>query len=148
MVFESLKSKWSQKRAIAELSKSPLVTTGRDTIARVWSDVPLVKQQHSKEFIENIARQMMERVIAVATAQNPLMANRQELGAMTVAAANFQVLVLVLDPAPADDPTGLRGLLGITGELRQHLPAIAKTDHELQELLHARTGIVDGRGHP
>jgi hypothetical protein len=137
-MFESLTNRWSQKKAIRELLKNPLVTTGRDSIAKFWSDLPAVKQQYSKEFIENVARQMMDRVVTVATAHDPLMANRQELGGMTVAAANFQVLVL--DPAPADDPTGLRGLLGITGELRRYLPDVAKSDDELQEILHGLPG--------
>jgi hypothetical protein len=44
--------------------------------------------------------------------------------------ADFQVLVI--EPAPADDPTGLRAVEGITGALKAHLPAIVEQDDSLR----------------
>ena len=44
---------------------------------------------------------------------------------------------MVIDPPPAEDLTGLRGQLGITGELKAHLLELAKKDKGLREFMHA-----------
>ena len=77
---------------------------------------------------------MMHEVITIASSPNPLMANRERLAAQLFEYARFQAIVL--EPAPASDPTGLRGQPGITGEIRAHALERVKVDKELQEFMH------------
>jgi len=121
------------KRAAGNLLKSPIAVAGRDAIHSHWTNAPF-KGEHSSEFMANIAAQLMARVVEVAAASDPVAANREHLLAMVIEAARYEVLVIA--PPPAPDPVGIRGLLGITGELRARLPLIVEHDTNLQEQIH------------
>jgi hypothetical protein len=54
------------------------------------------------------------------------MANREMLVSTVVEMAHFQVLVM--EPPPIEDPTGLRGQLGITGVLSRSTKAARHTE--------------------
>lgn len=133
-MFKKLQMKLAERRAHAELSKNPIVEMGRKAIGTYWLDKPHLKQQHSKEYLDNVAGQLMERVVQIATAQDPVAANRKELVGMTSAAADYDVLIL--DPPPTEDETGIRGILGISGELRAHLEELVTINKYLADEFH------------
>ena len=53
--------------------------------------------------------------------------------------------VLVIPPPPADDKSGLRGLPGITGELKTHITKLAHDNMSLRSDLHASPHFDDAR---
>jgi hypothetical protein len=133
-MLEQWRQKQAEKKVVKELLKNPIVQAGRDAINAYLTDYPELRKQHSKEFIDNVGRQLMARGVQVAGAANPVAANREQLVGMTFAAAQFQVLVL--EPPPVPDPTGLRGRLGISGELRAHLVTLVPHILEIEDLMH------------
>ncbi|MCX5635399.1 MAG: hypothetical protein NTW55_06155, partial [Planctomycetota bacterium] len=81
------------------------------------------------------AEKMMKEVIEIATSINPMMANREMLTNYIIEYARLEVLII--NPPPAEDETGLRGQPGITGELKAHLFELAQKDKTLREFMHA-----------
>jgi hypothetical protein len=75
---------------------------------------------------------MIQEIIKVAVSPDPRMANRKKLADSVVEMAQFQVLVI--DPPPAEDQTGLRGQVGITGELKGRLLDLYRIDGGLQKV--------------
>ncbi len=108
---------------------------GRTAIETCWTGNHEVIKVFSDKFVKRHAEEMVEEVVKVATSPNPRMANRERLTSCVIELAQFQVLII--DPPPTDDPTGLRGRPGITGELKVHLLEIAQKDKKLREFMHA-----------
>lgn len=77
----------------------------------------------------------MESVVEIATSPNPRMANRERLINCVLEAARFNVLTF--DPPPGEDMTGIRGQVGISGELEAHITQIAKMDKNIRTFLHS-----------
>jgi hypothetical protein len=134
-MFAKLAQWWETEKVKGQLLKDPLIVQARESIARNWSDSPIITSRYSEEFRNNQASQFMERAIQVATSSNRVAANRAELSGMAIATANYQVLIL--EPEPAPDVTGVRGRLGITGELRPHYRALIELDSTLAEMAHS-----------
>lgn len=112
----------------------PAIQYGRQAIDDYWTSNRELIKDFSDRFIKHHAEKMMEEVTKVATSPDPRMANKK-LASLIIEFAQFQVLVI--DPPPADDPTGLRGQPGITGELKAHLFDLAQKDERLREYMHA-----------
>ena len=77
-----------------------------------------------------MSREMFLEINAVCNAADPFMACREKLAASMMKFAAYQVLMV--PPEPQDDPSGLRGLPGITGELRAQSRKIIETNYELR----------------
>ncbi len=108
---------------------------GRTAIETCWTGNHEVSKDFSDQFVKRVAEEMIEEVAKVVTSPDPRMANRERLTSCVIELAQFQVLVI--DPPPAEDPTGLRGQPGITGELKAHLLELAQKDKGLREFMHA-----------
>jgi hypothetical protein len=113
----------------------PAIQIGRIAIETYWTCDHEVLNLFSKQFIEHHAEMMREEVLKIAFSPDPRMANRERLTSCVIELAQFQVLII--NPPPAEDPTGLRGQPGITGELRAHLLELAQKDKGLREFMHA-----------
>lgn len=88
-----------------------------------------------------LARQLYLDLHEVFNAASPIEVNRQKLAAQVLQMAMYQVLVI---PAPPKtDITQMRGLPGISGELRQHLKRIVRASAELHEALFADAESFD-----
>lgn len=128
------------KKLVADLvvhqtSEMPAIQIGRYAIETYWTgNYEVIKYFFSYQFVKQRAEQMLEEVVKVATSPDPRMANRERLTSCVVEFAQFQVLVI--DPPPAEDPTGLRGQPGITGELKAHLLELAQKHKRLREFMH------------
>jgi hypothetical protein len=121
--------------AVHRLNQMPAIQYGRQAIDTYWTDNRELIKDFSDQMVKRQAAKMMEEVMNVATSSDPRMANREKLTNCLIEYAQFQVLVI--DPPLADDPTGLRGQPGITGELKAHLFELAQKDKELREFMHA-----------
>lgn len=108
---------------------------GRTAIETCWTGNHEVIKDFSGQFVKRVAEEMMEEVAKVVTSPDPRMANRERLTSCVIELVQFQVLVIA--PPPAEDPTGLRGQPGITGELKAHLLELAQKDKGLRDFMHA-----------
>ncbi|MBC8751291.1 MULTISPECIES: hypothetical protein [Paraburkholderia] len=95
----------------------------------------------TQEFKDSQAKAWAENILAVLKAPDPIHAVREEVTALIFDCARFQVLVL--DAAPNPDPTGLRGWLGISGELRHHLDLLSTTDTYLADCVRSNSGVAN-----
>lgn len=121
--------------AIRRLNSFPIVQDGRLAIDSCWTNHRDLVKDFSLPFVHEQATKMMDSVIAIAVSPDPRMANRQRLTECVLELAQFQVLVM--EPPPVPDPTGLRDQPGITGELRAHLVELAHKDRGLKEFMHS-----------
>ena len=119
---------------ISDEMKTPL-DIGRTAIETCWTGHHEVIKDFSDQFIKRVAEEMIDEVAKVVTSPDPRMANRERLTSCVMELAQFQVLVI--DPPPTEDPTGLRGQPGITGELKAHLLELAQKDKGLREFMYA-----------
>lgn len=137
-----LADKVSTSVAVHRLGRDPVVQMGREAIRLNWTASPEMKQTFrslSKDFVPNIATQMMQTVIGIAAAQDPRMANRQRLVEVVLQLALFTVLLL--RPPPHPDATGLRGRPGITGELWERMPELVRKNKELRDFFVPMGGV-------
>ena len=99
-----------------------------DLINRFWVNNKSASDHYAKAVVKNIAEKMMEDCRQVLAATDPIMTNRQLLAESVLRCAKFQVMLI--SPVPEHDGTGLRGQLGITGELKPKILEIIKSDKE------------------
>ena len=112
-----------QQRA-TELTANPLIRFGVEAIRTYWTEQPDIKRHRTPDFLKKVAARLTDELIKVAHADDPLMYNRGKIVQFGTMAASWQVLLI--DPAPRPDPTGLRGRSGISGQLGAYL-------HELRD---------------
>lgn len=137
-MFGTLVERFASNLSIRRLSRLPAVKTGRQAIEEYWTGNQDVIRGFPLAFVKKAAGEMMEAVLKVAVSPDPRMANRERLTNYVLGKAHWQVLVI--DPYPADDPTGLRGQPGITGGLKAKLLEVAQKDKELKECLYGLGG--------
>lgn len=101
-----------------------------DLINRFWVNNKSANDQHSKTMVKNVADKMMADCLKVLASTEPIKVNRQLLADSVLLCAKFQVLLI--PPVPEKDGTGLRGYLGMTGELKSKIMEIIKIDKEFE----------------
>lgn len=120
---------------IAQSSNSPFVQHEGEALAvelinRFWVNNKAANEHHSKAMVKNVAEKMMEDCRKVLSGPDPIMVNRQLLAESVLRCAKLQVLLI--SPVPEPDGTGLRGHLGMTGELKSRILDIVKIDKEFE----------------
>ena len=90
-----------------------------------------LRQHLSAETIQKLSEGLWERVQRICTAQDRFKEMRFLLSDVTLDFARFQVLVI--DPTPASDPTGMRGGL-VTGELKPIVRQIVQADEDMKAM--------------
>jgi hypothetical protein len=103
----------------------------RTSIAMNWTHNKSVNAGWSAEFIQRQAEEMLESAIVTMTKPDPRMAIRERLSELLIHFAELQVLVM--EPPPEEDITGLRGMPGITGELKAHLWELWQQDKKFKD---------------
>ena len=99
-----------------------------DLINRFWVNNNSTNDRQAKAMVKKVAEKMMEDCRKVLSSPTPVMSNRQLLAESVLRCAKLQVLVI--SPEPEHDGSGLRGHLGITGELKAKILEVIKTDKE------------------
>jgi len=125
---------WAAKDQIAD---DPILRAALARSSVVYNSLPL-KDHISEKTSNNLSTQIVEHIYGIICAEKPILKCREELAVAVLEYAKYQVLVL--PPEPEDDPTGLRGTQGITGELMPQLLEIAEKNKDIRELMY---GIVD-----
>ncbi len=101
-----------------------------ELINRFWVGNKSANDHHAKVMIKSVAEKMMADCRKVMSSTEPIMANRQLLAESILRCAKLQVLLI--SPVPEHDGTGLRGHLGISGELKTKILEVIKTDKEFE----------------
>lgn len=118
----------------AEVLSNPYFSTLQLALDSYWSNNELVIKNFSEEGRSNYRKQLVDEAMVIAGSENPVQTLREHLAEAVMEVAKYQVLVIPLAPEP--DGTGLRGVLGISGELKAHLLEIARASKPLREWLH------------
>jgi len=108
--------------------------------ARVYEQIPL------RDFIDEarrsqLARELFLEVNAICNTIDPVVACRDRFAATVLQLAMFQVLMI--PPPPEDDPSGLRGQPGISGQLKEHLAALSLKNDDLRSAVRQHTDAQD-----
>jgi len=124
-----------EAKQTAEALQNPFIAT-LDVASKIyWSENPSLRTSVNSELRAEVHKQLVEEGLAVAQATNPVQMLRERLADAVIEAAQFQVLVI--PPPPEEDASGLRGALGISGELKGNLLELAQKSKPLREWLHA-----------
>ena len=102
----------------------------------LYEQIPL-KDYITEETRDDLGRLLFLEIDAICNAADPVMACRDRLATTMLKFASYQVLVI--PPAPEEDPSGLRGQPGITGELREQLVQIVQKNDKLRREIYEAT---------
>jgi hypothetical protein len=127
-LIRNLIKKWGNRKAVNVQANHPENPLARESIQKVWINNE-ISNDFSKEFIDDIASQMMKEVMEILSSPNPFLLNRIRLAASVVDLAEYQVLVM--EPAPSPDLTGLRDS-EVTGELKARLDKLSTLKNHLR----------------
>ncbi len=128
------------RTAVESQRKNPVLASVVQKSAEIYSQIPL-RDFLSEEQRAEKARELYLLINRICNSKNPAVACREQYaGAMRQFAA-YQVLMI--RPAPEEDPSGLRGQPGISGALHEHLVALFEKNDDLRA---ARFGVSDGGG--
>lgn len=126
--------KWFKARReakqLAEMLKNPFLLALRTAVEAYWQHQPGVSNQFSQETLDRIGGQLVDEGLAIAQSENPAMENRKRLCDAVLEAARLQVLIM--PPPPEEDVTGMRGKLGVSGELKARMIEIVQADKDLR----------------
>ncbi len=117
----------SNQGALEQLKGEALAV---DLINKFWVKNKAANNNHAKAMVKNVAEKMMEDCRKVFASNTPILVNRQLLAESVLQCAKFQVLVI--PPHPEHDVSGLRGHLGISGELKAKILEIIKLDKDFE----------------
>jgi len=101
-----------------------------ELINRFWTKNKSANANHAKAMIKNVAEKMLQDCHKIFASPDPILLNRQLLAESVLQCAKLQVLLI--SPQPERDASGLRGNLGITGELKAKILEIIKIDKEFE----------------
>ena len=87
----------------------------------------------STEARGSVAQQLLAVVTQIATAPNPALANRESIFNAAHEMAKYDVLNL--DVGRVHENPWLRGVDGVTGELRDRIGELVKLDSDLKEMM-------------
>lgn len=97
---------------------------------RVLLEVIPLRQNMSREGLAELVQRLMSDVAEIENTDNRSKAVRTMLCDRTLWLANYQVIVM--EPEPSPDPTGLRAMGGVTGQLKARVFDLFKADQEIE----------------
>ena len=118
-----LRKIFTGKTAIETNRDNPVLHAVVRKSAVIYDQIPL-RDYITEETRSELSRQLFLEINAICNAADPVMACRDKLATAMLKFASYQVLVI--PPAPEEDPSGLRGQPGITGELKEQLVQIVQ----------------------
>ncbi len=135
-MFSRLRNFFFAKTAVEVSRDNPHLQAAVKKAAVVYRDIPL------RDFITEQRRAELSRVLyleifGVCNSLDPILTCRDRLAAAMLKYASYQVLVI--PPAPEDDPSGLRGLSGISGELKSRLVEVVRRSESLRAEVYEET---------
>ena len=120
---------FTRQTAVEANRENPVLHTVVRKSAVIYDQIPL-RDYITEETRSELGRQLFLKINAVCNAADPIMACRDKLATAMLKFASYQVLVI--PPVPEEDPSGLRGQPGITGELKGQLLQIVQKNDDLR----------------
>jgi hypothetical protein len=130
-----LKVPWKIRTHPAFLTSMAASADAFDKLSLKQYMKPADKDRHSQH--------LFGIVVSTLQASNQIAACRAQFVPVVEDFARWQVLLIPPEPEP--DVTGLRGMPGVTGELRSHLLAIAGKDPEVHQAVMADRAATDAQ---
>lgn len=128
-MFSWLRRWFGARTAVEKQRQDPVLRSVVQKSAQIYDRIPL-RDFISEERRTQMARELYLLVNRICSAKNPASACREKYAAAMLDLAAYQVLMI--RPAPAEDPSGLRGQPGITGELHAYLVDLFKKNDRLR----------------
>ena len=128
-MFRLLRRLFGGRTAVEARRDNPVLHAVVRKSSVLYEQIPL-KDYITEETRGELGRLLFLEIDAICNAADPVMACRDRLATTMLKFASYQVLVI--PPAPEEDPSGLRGQPGITGELREQLVQIVQKNDKLR----------------
>lgn len=112
----------NEKAALSELAL--------DRIRFLLKTIPL-REHMSEAGINQLVQHVLDDVTLIERSAHPAMAVRLALADRALALANYQVIVM--EPEPTPDPTGLRAMGGVTGQIKPRVFDLFKAAPEIEQ---------------
>ena len=132
---------FSRRTAVGEGRLNPALQSAVQHAAVIFDELP-GRNFISERVRHRLARELYLDLHEIFTAQSPVDTARQKLAPQVLRFSLFKVLLI--PPPPQPDPSGLRGLPGITGELKPHFSDIARHNSDLHSVLFENSESEDG----
>jgi len=116
--------------------ENPVLHAAVKKSAVLYDQIPL-RDYITEEDRHELSRQLFLEIHRICSALDPVLACRDKLVKTMLKFASYQVLVI--PPAPEEDPSGLRGQPGITGELKARLDQVVQRNEELRAEMYEAT---------
>lgn len=97
---------------------------------RVLLDMIPLRQNMSRDGLKAVIQRVMDDVADIEKSESPIRAVRTALCDRTLWLSNYQVIVM--EPEPSPDPTGLRAMGGVTGQIKARVFDLFKADAEIE----------------
>ena len=137
-MFSWLRELLGARTAVETRRKNPLLNAVVRESAVVYDQIPL-RDFITEETRADLGRQLFLEIDAICNAADPVLACRAKLATTMLKFACYQVLVI--PPAPEEDPSGLRGQPGITGQLKEQLLQIVQKNDALRAEMYGETDL-------
>jgi len=135
-VLARLRKIFTGKTAVEANRDNPLLRAVVSKSAVIYDQIPL-RDHITEETRIEMGRQLFLEINGICNAASPFMACRDKLASTMLKFASYQVLVI--PPAPEEDPSGLRGQPGVTGELKEQVARIARKNDGLSAEMREET---------
>ena len=136
-----LRGLFGASTAVRAGQENPVLHAVVTQSAVIFEQTPL-RDYITEEERSELSRQLFLEINSVCNATDPMLAGRNKLATTMLKFASYQVLVI--PPAPEEDPSGLRGQPGITGQLKERLLQIVQKNDVLRAEMH---GATDSRSY-
>lgn len=124
------------RTAVEAGHENPVLHAAVRKSSAIYDQIPLC-DYITEETRSELSRQLFREIYAICNASNPMLACRDKLATAMLKFASYQVLVI--PPAPEEDPSGLRGQPGITGNLKERLVQIVQKNNSLRSEMYEAT---------
>jgi hypothetical protein len=135
-MFGKLIETWQARKAVKLIENHPILGEALRYLRNAANDT---SQGFGKYYSDDGKAQIVTRIIdemqQLLAGPNPAQAIRMRTCEFMLITAETQVLVI--DPPPAPDVTGLRNFEGITGELQARIPELTKANEGLEKFFYS-----------
>lgn len=131
-MFDKLKKLFRRRTAVRKAQDNPVLHAIVQCASEIYGRIPLgdlIDEAASND----LSRDLFLEIHDICNAAEPVTACRDKLVPTMLNFAALQVLMIL--PAPEEDPSDLRSLPGVTGELQSHLVDLFEKDADLRSLL-------------
>jgi hypothetical protein len=133
-----LRSLSGVRTAAAVGRENPILDAAVKKSAVIYDEISL-RDYITEEKRAELGRQLFLEINEICNAANPILACRDKLATTMLKFARYQVLVI--PPPPEEDPSGLRGQPGISGQLKERLVQIVQKNDGLRSEMYAATDL-------